>query len=88
MANTEDTADGGQAVRATFQRVPFQNADSDRAVATNWVVAPSAAQLLAPVQSTAAKSPMWPPTVVMLTWCQPLPFHESAYTPLCEALFW
>jgi hypothetical protein len=40
-------------VRTTFQRVPFQNADSDRALAANWVVAPTATQLVTARQLTA-----------------------------------
>ena len=63
-------ADGGQAVRTTFQRVPFQNADSDLALAADWVVAPSAAQLVAAGQITAMM-PMGPPVALMLARCQP-----------------
>jgi hypothetical protein len=49
----EAAAHGGQAVRTTFQRAPFQNADSDRVLAANWVVPASAAQLAAARQLTA-----------------------------------
>ena len=62
--------------------MPFQNADSGRAVARNWVVAASATQLAAATQSTVPKAPMCPPVVVMPTRCQPLPFQETAYTLL------